>query len=306
MAERPLQPGRPVRTVRTAETAGGPEGARLGAVVPRARTAPVVRAPLDVRQEAAEKTITVVIADREVLVRGGIRAMLERAEDIRIVAEAADSATAVELAARHRPRVLLMDGAMAGADGAAAARAVRRAAPGTAVLVLAASASDKHVDRALRAGIAGCLLKDGNPRELVAAVRVVATDGAVLSPGVAKRVLERVAEIDTDRVERARELIDSLTAREREVLEHVAKGMANNEIGRALYLSEGGVKAHISRLLTKLNCGNRVRAALIAHDAGLTLGCDEPPSAHLARTPRDRLALRPAYRHHPERQVLRP
>ncbi|WP_405876391.1 LuxR C-terminal-related transcriptional regulator [Streptomyces sp. NBC_00005] len=229
-----------------------------------------VPAPHDEAGGQDRSTVTVGIADHEILVRGGIRATLDRAEDIRVAGEACDAGAALALATCHQPNVLLIDGMMAGAQQARVVRTLRRLAPTTAVVVLATSLDGRHVDQLLRAGVDGCLLKSGNPQDIVAAVRVVTTGGAALGPEVAKRLLERVAEIDTDRVERARELIGGLTLREKEVLALVAEGMANNEIGRALYLSEGGVKAHISRLLTKLNCSNRVRAALIAHDAGLT------------------------------------
>ncbi|MFJ3772076.1 LuxR C-terminal-related transcriptional regulator [Streptomyces sp. NPDC090075] len=220
----------------------------------------------------AEATVTVGIADREVLVRGGIRAALEPAHGIDVVADTGDESAVIEMTLRHRIGVLLIDSGMAGTRGAWVTRTVRRLSPSTAVVVLASAPGGGHLDRVLRSGVAGCLLKSGNPQDLVAAVRVVARGGAVLCPEAAKHVLDSVARIDTERVERARGLIGGLTPREREVLGLVAQGMANGEIARALHLSEGGVKAHISRLLTKLGCGNRVRAALIAQDAGLTEG----------------------------------
>ncbi|GAA3804532.1 LuxR C-terminal-related transcriptional regulator [Streptomyces phyllanthi] len=271
MPQHPLRTKRPFGQVQTAKTTLV-EGIRPDTHSARGRTAITVAAPHHGTGGQANATITVGIADHEILVRGGIRAMLERSEGIRVAGEAGDAGAAVALASRHQPGVLLIDGVMAGAHGARAVRALNRLVPSTALVVLASSPDDRHVDQVLRAGVAGCLLKSGNPQDIVAAVRVVATGGAALGPEVAKRVLERVAEIDTDRVERARELIGGLTSREQEVLALVAQGMANIEIGRALHLSEGGVKAHISRLLTKLGCSNRVRAALIAHDAGLTGG----------------------------------
>ncbi|MFJ9898220.1 LuxR C-terminal-related transcriptional regulator [Streptomyces sp. NPDC091280] len=234
-------------------------------------TPPQVTPPEGVAR-SGEATVVVGIADHEVLVRGGIRAALEQAHGIDVVADTGDAGSVIEMTLRHRLRVLLIDSGMAGTHGAWVTHTVRRLSPSTAVLVLASSPGGGHIDRILRAGVAGCLLKSGNPQDLVAAVRVVAGGGAVLYPEIAKHVLDRVARIDTERFERARELIGCLTLREREVLALVAQGMANSEIGRALHLSEGGVKAHISRLLTKLDCGNRVRAALIARDAGLTEG----------------------------------
>ncbi|MFG3297113.1 LuxR C-terminal-related transcriptional regulator [Streptomyces sp. NPDC048179] len=269
MAQPPLRTERPfgpvdvtrpaaVRDVRTAAAPAGrrtalPHGTPPGGLV-----------------QCAESTVVVGIADREVLVRGGIRAVLEPDHGIDVVADTGDEGAVIEMTLRHRLGVLLIDSGMAGTHGALITRTVRRLSPSTAVVVLASSPGGGHLDRVLRAGVAGCLLKNGNPQDLIAAVRVAATGGAVLCPEAAKHVLDSVARIDTERVERARRLIDGLTPREREVLALVAQGMANVEIGRALHLSEGGVKAHISRLLTKLGCGNRVRAALIAQAAGLT------------------------------------
>jgi len=258
MAQPPLRTERPFAQVQTLKTTAV-NGIR-----------PVAVASRDARAGQAEATISVGIADEQILVRGGIRAMLERADDLRVVGEAVDGGGAVALAMRLQPRVMLIDGVMAGAGKAQVIRTLRRLAPMTAVVVLASSTDMRHVDRVVRAGVSGCLLKNGNPQGIVAAVRVAATGGAALCPEVAKHVLKRAAQVDTDRVERARERIGDLTLREREVLALVGQGMANSEIGRALHLSEGGVKAHISRLLTKLGCGNRVRAALVAHDAGIT------------------------------------
>ncbi|MFC8275941.1 LuxR C-terminal-related transcriptional regulator [Streptomyces sp. NPDC057271] len=269
MAQPPLRTQRPFDQFQTTKTTTV-EGTRPDAHSARGRMVISVAAPDLSTGRQANAAITVGIADHEILVRGGIRAMLEQAEGIRVAGEAGDANAAVALASRHQPGVLLIDGVMAGTQGARVVGALHRLAPTTAVVVLASSPDGRHVDRVLRAGVAGCLLKSGDPQDIVAAVRAVVTGGAALGPEVAKHVLERMAEIDTDRVERARELIGGLTLREKEVLALVAKGMANIEIGRALHLSEGGVKAHISRLLTKLGCSNRVRAALIAHDAGLT------------------------------------
>ena len=213
--------------------------------------------------------ITVGIADDEPLVRGGIRGVLEQATDVKVVAEAGNGTGAVELVRRHRPQVLLVDIKMPGMDGLAVAEAVRGVAPTTSVVLLTAWATDAHIQRALRAGTAGILLKNGNPRELVAAVHVVAAGDAMLSPAITRRLLDRITGIDFEPLEQARILVDGLTAREREVLELVAKGMGNMQIARRLYLSEGAVKAHVSRLLTKLSCTNRVQAAILAHTAQL-------------------------------------
>ncbi|QUQ71749.1 response regulator [Kutzneria sp. CA-103260] len=213
--------------------------------------------------------ITVGVVDSEALVRGGIRRVLEQAPDVRVVAEAASGSGAVELVRKHHPRVLLMDVRMPGLDGLAATEQVRGLSPGTAVVLLTSLADDSHIRRALRAGATGFLLKDGSPRELVAAVRAVAAGEAMLSPAITRRVLERIVDIDPEPVERARSLVGHLTGREREVLGLLAQGMGNLQIARKLYLSEGAVKAHVSRLLTKLSCDNRVQAAILAHNARL-------------------------------------
>jgi DNA-binding NarL/FixJ family response regulator len=213
--------------------------------------------------------ITVGIADDEPLVRGGIRGVLEQASDIKVVAEAGNGTGAIELVRRHRPQVLLVDIKMPGVDGVGVTEAMRDVAPATSVVLLTAWASDAHIQRAVRAGAAGILLKTGNPRELVAAVRTVAAGDAILSPSITRRVLDRMVDIDFEPLERARALVDSLTGREKEVLELLAQGMGNMQIAHRLYVSEGAVKAHVSRLLTKLSCTNRVQAAILAHTARL-------------------------------------
>ena len=215
------------------------------------------------------QTIAVGVVDSEALVRGGIRRVLEQAPDVRVVAEAASGPGAIELVRKHHPRVLLMDVRMPGLDGLAATEQVKCLSPGTAVVLLTSAADDSHIRRALRAGATGFLLKDGSPRELITAVRAVAAGEAMLSPAITRRVLERIVDIDPEPVERARSLVGHLTGREREVLGLLAQGMGNLQIARKLYLSEGAVKAHVSRLLTKLSCDNRVQAAILAHNARL-------------------------------------
>jgi DNA-binding NarL/FixJ family response regulator len=216
-----------------------------------------------------QREITVGIAAPEVLVRYGIRATLTNSPGIQVVAEADNAVAAVDLAKVRRPDVLVLDTALSGGDGFMAADAIRRMAPGTAVVLLSATATDEQIHRALRVGVTGFLLKDGQPRELVTAVRALAAGEAALSPAITRRVLDMVRTVDDGRIERSRHLVTSLTAREAEVLRLLAAGLSNGAIGRALYLSEVGVKTHVTRLLTKLRCLNRVQAAIVAHDAGL-------------------------------------
>jgi DNA-binding NarL/FixJ family response regulator len=218
---------------------------------------------------AGHDRITVGIVDDEVLVRTGIRGVLERAGEIMVVGEACDGSGAVELAMAHRPRVLLIDTAMAGMNEPAIVQAVRRQAPATQVVLLADPANSGLLLPVLRAGAVGFILKDSEPGELVNAVRVVAGGGTFLCPAATRTLVGHVIGGHTERREEARRRVDVLTPREREVLTYVGKGIGNARIARLMSLSEGSVKAYMSRLLTKLRCDNRVQAALIAYEANL-------------------------------------
>ncbi|GHE36056.1 DNA-binding response regulator [Streptomyces longispororuber] len=210
-----------------------------------------------------------LIADDEALVRAGLRRILESAPALTVVGEAADGADAVRAAARYRPDVLLMDVRMPGMDGlAAAARAA--AAPGAPkVVMLTTFDLDEYVHDALRAGAVGFLLKDTPPRDLIAAVHTVAAGGAMLAPTVTRRLIRHYATGVPARTEQARDRLTALTDREKEVLRAVARGLSNAETGRALFMSEATVKAHVSRTLAKLGVANRVQAAIVAYEAGL-------------------------------------
>jgi DNA-binding NarL/FixJ family response regulator len=129
---------------------------------------------------------------------------------------------------------------------------------------------DEYVARALRAGAAGFLLKDSGPDELIHAVRVVARGHSILSPAVTRQLLDRYLSRDTGRAQAARQRLAALTERERDVLVMLGDGLSNADIGRHLHLGEGTVKTYVSRILTKLGCANRVQAAILAHDAGVT------------------------------------
>ena len=212
----------------------------------------------------------VLLVDDDPLVRTGLRMVLGSAEDLEVVGEVGDGADAVDAVHRHRPDVVLMDVRMPRMDGLAATAAVTALPAAPRVIVLTTFDLDEHVFGALRAGASGFLLKDTPPRELVAAVRVVAAGEAMLSPTVTRRLIGHFATTsDTSRAERARDRLDLLTARERDVLLAVGRGQSNAEIGRALFLSEATVKSHVSRLLSKLDATNRVQVAILAHDAGL-------------------------------------
>jgi DNA-binding NarL/FixJ family response regulator len=212
----------------------------------------------------------VLLVDDEALVRTGMRMILESADDIVVVDEVDDGSRAVEAVERSRPDVVLMDIRMPRLDGLAATAAVRAVPDAPAVVVLTTFDLDDHVFRALQAGAAGFLLKDTPPRELIHAVQVVATGESMLSPTVTRRLIAHFA--DDPRAERRRAALDrigKLSAREAEVLVELARGLSNADIGKALFMSEATVKGHVSHMLIKLDCTNRVQLAILAHHAGL-------------------------------------
>jgi len=214
--------------------------------------------------------IRVLVADDEAMIRAGVRAILATDPDVEVVAEAADGRDAVEAARRHRPDVVLLDVRMPAMDGLAAAEELRRAVPSAAVVVLTTFGEDEYIDRALTAGAAGFLLKSGDPRELLAGVHAAAGGAAFLSPKVAQRVIVAWTSGRTGKAAAARARIATLTEREREVLALVGAGLSNAAIAGRLFLVEGTVKAYVSTILTRLGVRNRVQAALLAHEAGLT------------------------------------
>ena len=212
--------------------------------------------------------IKVLLVDDEALIRAGIALILGNADDMEIVAEAADGAEAVELARRHHPGVALVDIRMPKLDGIATAREIRKLAPRTQVVMLTTFGEDAYVARALRAGAAGFLLKDTPPDDLIQAVRTAARGESILSPAITRRLIEHYIEPEDDRVIRARRQLAVLTEKELEVLAQVGNGLSNAQIAKNMHISEGTAKTHVSRILSKLQCSNRVQAAIIAHDAG--------------------------------------
>jgi len=213
--------------------------------------------------------IRVLVADDEALIRAGVRLVLENAPDIEVVAEARDGREAVELVRRHRVDVALLDIRMPGGDGLAAAQEIRRLAPATQVIMLTTFGEDEYVATALQAGAAGFLLKDTDPDGLIEAVRIAGRGDAILSPSLTRRLIDRYVGSYDERGDRARDRLAVLTEKEREVVVLVGSGLSNAEIARKLFMSEGTAKAHVSRILTKLDCANRVQAAILAHEAGL-------------------------------------
>jgi DNA-binding NarL/FixJ family response regulator len=211
-------------------------------------------------------TIRVLIVDDDALVRTGLSMMLAGAEDLQIVGEADDGDKVEALVAEHAPDVVLMDIRMPRVDGLAATERVRRRADAPEVIILTTFDADEHVVRALRAGAGGFLLKDTPPADIINAIRKVAAGEPILSPSVTRRLIAQVTEV---RRSPALALLDQLSEREREVVIAIGQGKSNAQIGADLYMSVATVKAHVSRLLTKLDLNNRVQVALLAHDAGL-------------------------------------
>ncbi|MEV6597667.1 response regulator transcription factor [Actinoplanes sp. NPDC051346] len=213
--------------------------------------------------------IRVVLVDDDALVRAGLRLMLGGAEDIEIVAEAADGAPVPALVAAHQPDLVLMDIRMPGVDGLAATEAVRARNGAPEVLVLTTFHTDAHVLGALRAGAAGFLLKDTSPRDIVAAIRTAAAGDPVLSPAVTRRLIAQVTggSGQDARAATARARLALLGERERAVALAVGRGGSNAEIAEELHLALPTVKTHVSRILTRLDLNNRVQIALLVHDA---------------------------------------
>lgn len=200
--------------------------------------------------------------------RVGLRMVLGAHPDIEVVGEADNGATAIGRAAELTPDVVLMDVRMPVVDGVTATGRILAADHGTRVLVMTTFDLDEHALGALRAGASGFLLKDTPPEDLISAIRSVAAGDAVVSPKVTKRLLDRlIAEESTPSRDPA--VLEVLTAREREVLEHIAAGRSNAEIAAQLFLSEATVKTHVGRVLTKLELRDRVQAVVLAYETGL-------------------------------------
>jgi DNA-binding NarL/FixJ family response regulator len=219
--------------------------------------------------------ITVELADDQALVRAGFRALLDSEGDITVVAEAADGEEAVALARRHRPDVVLMDVRMPRLDGLQATARLTGDATlaGTRVVVLTTFELDEYVFGSLRAGASGFLLKDVEPADLIAAVRVVAGGEALLAPRLTRRLIE--AFVAQDRVapdlEPNAEQLAELTPREREVLALVGRGLSNLEIAEQLVLSPLTAKTHVARLFAKLDARDRAQLVVTAYESGLVV-----------------------------------
>jgi DNA-binding NarL/FixJ family response regulator len=214
--------------------------------------------------------LRVLLADDDPLVLAGLRTILSAADDLVIVGEAADGAAAVAAASERRPAIVLMDIRMPGVDGIAATSQITARPDAPKVIVLTTFHLDDYVLGALRAGASGFLLKDTPPADIIRAVRLVAAGEAMLSPAVTRTLIEQFGvDEPAHRRAAARQALRTLTGRERDVAAEIAQGRPNAEIAARLYMSEATVKAHVSRVLTKLGAANRVQVAIMAHDAGL-------------------------------------
>jgi DNA-binding NarL/FixJ family response regulator len=213
--------------------------------------------------------ISVVIADDQTLVRDGFRMILDAQDDIEVVGEAADGFEAVERARELRPHVVLMDVRMPGRDGLEATRELLRESPKTHVLILTTFDLNEYVYEAMRAGASGFLLKDIPRSQLIEGVRTVAGGDALLAPAITKRLIEQFVRRPPASVRPLPPKLDTLTAREREVLQLVGGGWSNAEIATALYVSEATVKTHVAHALGKLDLRDRVQAVVFAYESGL-------------------------------------
>jgi RNA polymerase sigma factor (sigma-70 family) len=212
--------------------------------------------------------VRVLLVDDDGLMRAGLRSVLSSDETIEVVGEASDGHEAIERARTLTVDVVLMDVRMPALDGIAATRELLAVQPEARVVILTTFEQDDYIFGALNAGASGFLLKRTRPEELIAAVHTVAAGEALLSPSVTRTVIERTAQQPTPDTS-ARERLDELTPREREVLTLIAHGLSNGEIAAALVVEESTVKTHVKRILRKLRLRDRVHAVIFAYESGL-------------------------------------
>jgi DNA-binding NarL/FixJ family response regulator len=220
---------------------------------------------------SAPAPIRVLVVDDQELVRLGFCVILDAADGITVVGEAANGEAAVSQVAAHGPDVVLMDIRMPGMDGLEATRLITGGAPAPPkVVILTTFDLDDYVFEALRAGASGFLLKDSPRHDLIAAVRAAAAGDALLAPSVTRRLIEQFARRPPETAPSPSRLA-SLTARERDVLLLLARGRSNAEIAMGLFVSEATVKTHVGNLLAKLGLRDRVQAVILAYEAGLVV-----------------------------------
>ena len=214
--------------------------------------------------------IRVLVADDQALVRGSFRLLVETDPGLQVIGEAATGAEAVEITARDKPDVVLMDVRMPVMDGIEATRRITGAeqTAETRVLILTTFDLDDYVYAALRAGASGFLLKDTPPGDLLAAIRVIAAGDALLAPPITRRLIAEFARRPQPGKQPAAAL-DGVTDREREVLTLIGRGLSNDEIAQALHITMATTKTHVSRLLAKLGARDRAQLVIAAYETGL-------------------------------------
>ncbi|EXG80786.1 response regulator [Cryptosporangium arvum] len=211
--------------------------------------------------------ISVVLADDQPLIRSALRVLLAETADLELVGEASTGTEAVALAREHRPDVVVMDLRMPELDGIAATAKIAETLPDTRVVVLTTFDDDEYLYGALRAGASGFLVKDMGLDDILAAIRVVAGGDALIAPSVTRRLVDTLA--GRTPAPAARPSIAGVTDREREVLTLVGRGLSNAEIAAELFISIATAKAHVARLLTKLDARDRVQLVILAYQFGL-------------------------------------
>jgi DNA-binding NarL/FixJ family response regulator len=256
----------------SAESPGRPEGTLLFLDHSR-RTRP--------RHASVSPAVRVLVADGQGLVRAGFRVLLEGSERIAVVGEASSGEEAVALARRIRPDVVLMDANLPGLNSVEATRRML-AEPGVAVMLLTGSESEDRIFAALRAGASGLLLKDTDPDELVRTVELLARGEARLSPGLTRWLIAELASRPEPQLPDP-ELLDELTAREREVVALVALGLRNDEIAERLVVTRSTAKTHVSRAMIKLHARDRAQLVVFAYQSGLVRPRTEAPATAAQR-----------------------
>jgi DNA-binding NarL/FixJ family response regulator len=222
--------------------------------------------------------IRVLIVDDQPLLRQGFGLVLGGEEDLLVVGEAGDGLEAIRMARMTQPDVVLMDVRMPRSDGIEATREMVRQLPAVRVIILTTFDLDEYAFSGLAAGASGFLLKDVAPAELVAGIRSVARGDAVVAPRITRRLLEEFATglASSGAPPPAPDGVSDLTAREREVFDHMAGGRSNAEIAEALVLSEATVKTHVGHVLAKLGLRDRVQAVILAYESGLITRSSPP------------------------------
>jgi DNA-binding NarL/FixJ family response regulator len=230
---------------------------------------PVEECDADGPSGAAAVVIRVVVVDDQPLARSGLRAIIDGEPDLSVVGDAADGREGLALIERAMPDVAVMDLRMPVLDGIETTARIVAAGLPVQVLVLTTFDDDQLVYEALRAGASGFLLKDASPDRMVAAIRTVHQGHAVLAPEVTRAVIARCTRSVVEPRPLVHSRLSELTAREREILTIVGRGLSNRDIGRRLFVSEGTVKTHVSNILAKTGCHSRAQAVALAYDAGL-------------------------------------